>query len=368
MDVDLQRLKRSWTRDLGRLWFLIKADLGDLEPDESDLVERSAGLHHELGAHGNPVKAEEWVKTEHGWTGLLVDADTIEHWMEWLTRLAASFGGFTDGSIVGAPSSAHPSPGVREPVPMAFISYNTSDLTLVPKNDRPPGWFVEENLTRYLSEKTLGWTYLPGELQYFGRDDHWIRPESPDYEQALAEAIPRFLPASVACVTTTKPVRYRMANFWTQGQAQYHQHETGATWETHLDQLRKILLWTPPRTRYGWIAYERAGLSSPNPSPAHYPHVEESDVDYNIPLLSSFVPDASGLQLLTNEHLARAHDLSDWDIEHLAGGRHLVQAPDLSTWYSTPHPDPDVLAKARADFGDMILTPELIQTNRPWRD
>jgi hypothetical protein len=37
-----------------------------------------------------------------------------------------------------------------------------------------------------------------------------------------------------------------------------------------------------------------------------------------------------------------------------------VQAKDLGPWQATIDLDPTTLAKARADFGGMILTPEII--------
>ena len=74
------------------------------------------------------------------------------------------------------------------------------------------------------------------------------------------------------------------------------------------------------------------------------------------------------MQVLTDQHLTNARDLSGWDVESLRGGRHLVRAKDLSPWYATPEPDPDVLARARRDFGDMILTTETIKRNPPPAD
>lgn len=95
------------------------------------------------------------------------------------------------------------------------------------------------------------------------------------------------------------------------------------------------------------------------------PHVRESHVRYNRHLYIRYLPDAYGVQLLTDAHLANANALSDWVIEPLGAGKHLVQAQDLESWYATIDPDPDTLAKARADFGGMILAPEIIVANPP---
>jgi hypothetical protein len=82
-------------------------------------------------------------------------------------------------------------------------------------------------------------------------------------------------------------------------------------------------------------------------------------------LLTRYVPDAHGIQVLREEHLAKARDLSDWTVTGLGHGRHLVEAHDLAAWYAMPLPEPDVVEQARHDFGDMILTKEVIAANPP---
>lgn len=87
-------------------------------------------------------------------------------------------------------------------------------------------------------------------------------------------------------------------------------------------------------------------------------------------LWSRFVPDANGIQILTDSHLDKARDLSaNWDVTELSPGRWLVQAKDLGPWYDdiddesarmeADYVDVDVLRQARHDFGDMIITPEV---------
>ena len=98
------------------------------------------------------------------------------------------------------------------------------------------------------------------------------------------------------------------------------------------------------------------------------PAIEYGDVVFRgRHLLTEYVPDAHGMQVLRVEHLAHARDLSGWDVTDLGHGRHLVEAHDLAAWYATPVPDPDVLERARHDFGGMILTRDVIAANpAPW--
>ena len=67
------------------------------------------------------------------------------------------------------------------------------------------------------------------------------------------------------------------------------------------------------------------------------------------------VIDAHGLQILTAEHLALAHDLSEWRTSKV-GDRYLVEARDLDGWLAPDEPDAQLLAAARTAFSAMIIT------------
>ena len=98
------------------------------------------------------------------------------------------------------------------------------------------------------------------------------------------------------------------------------------------------------------------------------PELHESDIRYNRHLLSRYTPDAHGIQILSDQHLTRARDLSSWNIRELGHGRYLVEAEDRTSWYCKPLPDQEVVDQARHDFGDMILTKEISAANPPpWR-
>jgi hypothetical protein len=88
------------------------------------------------------------------------------------------------------------------------------------------------------------------------------------------------------------------------------------------------------------------------------------------------VPDAFGVQLVTGRHLAHAHDLSRSHVTGVAEDRWLVAAHDLAAWFrplepsavrSRQFPDPALRARAREDFGAMILTRETAAARRPQR-
>lgn len=81
----------------------------------------------------------------------------------------------------------------------------------------------------------------------------------------------------------------------------------------------------------------------------------------------NYVPDAYGIQVLTAGHLGRAHDLSSWNVDDLGHDRFLVTAADLRPWIVPDVPPDDVLARARADFGDMIASEDYLSELRRLR-
>jgi len=94
------------------------------------------------------------------------------------------------------------------------------------------------------------------------------------------------------------------------------------------------------------------------------PHRSEDELVANRHLWDRFVPDVHGIQLLTEEHLARARNLDAWDVQRVAAGRYLVAAKDLTPWFAENEVDHSILAAARQDLHDMLLTPEVIEAHR----
>lgn len=75
-------------------------------------------------------------------------------------------------------------------------------------------------------------------------------------------------------------------------------------------------------------------------------------------LAREYVLDVYGTQVLTGTHLERTRDLSSWNITELGNDRHLVSHPDPEAWYAHDTPNSAILARARQDFGDLIITDE----------
>lgn len=142
------------------------------------------------------------------------------------------------------------------------------------------------------------------------------------------------------------------------------------TWRTRLDTLTQILRDVGPHLEVGLIDTVDPMVVSwtdiramPDPGSDQVNSIDDIDV------AREHIPDAYGLQVLTSTHLAKAHDLSAWTITDLGNERHLVQHPDPAAWFAHRSPEPQILAEARHDFGDLILTPErwtaILDAKRP---
>jgi len=91
-----------------------------------------------------------------------------------------------------------------------------------------------------------------------------------------------------------------------------------------------------------------------------FPDTTPSDLRYQPELLTSYSPDAHGFQILRAAHLERARDLSSWTVTEVAQDRFTVEHHDLEAWYAEITPPTELQADARHDFGDMILTQEVL--------
>jgi len=129
-------------------------------------------------------------------------------------------------------------------------------------------------------------------------------------------------------------------------------------------QLRDIMIGFASELEIGWIDLRPAiDLGGYLPGDGSWSNAK--------PVWHTYVPDARGIQVLTGTHLALAHDLSGWIVEPLGSDRYLVQAKDLHAWFPAEDDQPiwygwavddHTLDKARADFGNLILTDAIHDT------
>ena len=366
IDIDPSSLRRAWK--LEELRFILKLDWRTDVPRLDQMVTIAEGIESRLNpGRGNRSRVESWVLTQSGWSGVMRNVAEIDDAMAWFELFRADWSRSASGEVVGAPQSvSRPhAPGVAL---SAFVRYTTVDLRPMEHNSRRRAWAVPEEVSRFLAEQTVAWTHMPGCSPYLGRGlgrrDWWISPVGDEVAPALADGMSGYT-SCVFAYARKKSLPVRIAGFWTQGKTVYQYADPELGWRDRLQHLREILTWTPTHTDIAFIRHARTNNTA-WPNGAVWPYVSEPMVRYNTPLLAMLVPDAHGIQVLTDAHLERAHNLSSWTITSLDGGRHLVESNDLAAWYSTPEPDPALLAAARVEFGEMIMTPENITANQVW--
>jgi hypothetical protein len=129
------------------------------------------------------------------------------------------------------------------------------------------------------------------------------------------------------------------------------------------NRVREVLVANSALTRLAFVAmttvwaysWTARGKALPD-----LPTVSVPAIRRNRALWGRYVPDAHGIQILTDEHLEEVSDLSTWNVTPLNHGRYLVEATDLTAWFGPNGPSESLIAKARADFGRAIVSPETL--------
>jgi hypothetical protein len=321
---------------------------------------------------GAEVFSEGVSGSERGPVALMSRTGTKDRVQAWFAALAQHLeDNGLGGKVTAAPQAYFPmwlDSGEVPPALTAFVAYQRVDVDPVSDPHSRTGWHVPPELTDHIAAAAVAWGRFDGAQVYLRRDIHTMRGTDPNVATPLAAGISRYALAGVSYLRSARPCRFVSANFAPHGHACYGESDQGRDREDRLQHVLAAMLAFPAQTDLAFVRYSgpyTASWSSIGSYGQRLPYVRYSKITANRHLYQRDTPDAHGIQILTDQHLANAHDLSDWIIEPLGDGRHLVQAADLTPWYAHPDIHPDTLAKARADFGPMILTPETIAANPP---
>ncbi|WP_211882162.1 hypothetical protein [Pseudarthrobacter albicanus] len=370
-------LSRAWRKAQyeEELWLQFRPRGSKDVFDAVEAAVRVANQEVEDAGWGDAVFAEGVSDSDAGPVALMSRAGPIEGVRAWLDAFARHLQALgNSGKVTAAPQAFFPdwlSGEVELPRQLtAFVAYRTDDLTLLDEQERSMSWSVPAELTAKITDAATAWGRFDGADVYLLRSIHQTRTKNPDVGPTLADGAARFGQARVAYLRS-EPRRLVWASLGTLGRTCYGVMDDTVSWQDRLAQVVRAMAAFPGDTDLAFVQYCNAltpdwsELAAGRPL---LPYVKESHIRYNRHLNAQYIADAHGLQLLTDAHLAHANDLSDWTIEPLGAGKHLVQAKDLKPWYATVDPAPETLAKARADFGGMLLTPEIIAANPPpWR-
>lgn len=372
------RLKRAFAAQEGDLWlqFVPDHDSDQVEAAVAEAIEQ-ANLQFATGEGAedgwDAGAAGPWVPPTgprvyqaHEVRGGTIDA--FAHWLD--TFVGALRAAGLTGTVTVAPKQDHPSYGLANQIPphqlTAFVAYSLATTPV-----EPFSWNVAPDVTGRICRHIVRAGDFPdAETYLFARRLTRMAPD------AAADALPGILPrSSSAQLTFLRPAPPRVLEhrFQLNGRVTRVVYDPMLAWRDRLAACIDLLTGLPDQTAVGlveparsylsgWEAIGRGAYGLPATLAAHF--------RYHAALLPEYVPDARGVMVLTDAHLAKAHDLTGWTITDLGHGRHLVQHHDLAAWYADPdHPDPALLPQARADLGDMILTADVLRRHPmpPWR-
>jgi hypothetical protein len=271
------------------------------------------------------------------------------------------------GVLDVAPRAGIPAFNRSAPGPAAYLAYRTDDQPAPTSWQPRERWGVDADTTVDFCRRLTGWATLPeAEVRLDSGMSH-VKIEDPDPCGQLIPAMALTYSAGVSFIRRN-PLHVRHAALSWSGQVAVQTEGQHLDWSTKVEALVEVLRWHPDKLDLAFIRltrnWARSWMDLANGF-TKLPHVSEGDVRSRRDLWQEYIPDAHGVQVLTDAHLARANNLDAWHVQALTPTRYLVQAKDLQPWYGTgTDPAADVLTAARDDFGDMLLTIEVIK-NRP---
>ena len=142
-------------------------------------------------------------------------------------------------------------------------------------------------------------------------------------------------------------------------------HVSPSPWQERVAEARSALTALAPRLTLGFVRLTPVSIPIDPQQPPAFPQDSATSRYFRTPWLHhEYVFDAHGVQLVTDRVLARANDLSAWEVTEVAPDRFLIVAHDLAPWYQDREPDPEALSRARRNFADMIAPTSLLERVR----
>lgn len=257
------------------------------------------------------------------------------------------------------------------PFPGAYLTHRVdppADAGPVNAHGVPePRWGVPDPMTERLLTRAAAWALVPGTGAHVG---DVVR--TPVQEGDAALVIRPLLDARLSNLSLASSLpdggaMRRSVSFAPFGQTWWTDLDRDADPVALAEHLQRQLVDVAPDLEFGAVHLTYPGTDESEATTTsvwrRHPH-----------LWSAYVPDAFGVQLLTGRHVAQAHDLSRWQVREVAEDRWLVTDRDLAVWFrpadpsavrSRQFPDPALRARARVDFGSMILTRASLSARRP---
>lgn len=378
--VDNRSVHRAWTRaDHHEFWIEVRTQAGS-DTTFGDTINRLNDRHKD---QDGPF-AQLNTRSPHGFVAMVSHVHDDADLDNWLNQLAADLDahGF-EGTVRGIRSTRAPTwldpvksfvagqdPELHPPESTAFVRWTVDTDAMATDPKRRSHWHVAPDATDRVCQHLVDWTG-PGGSRIVLSQDTFRFEISDDLHVATTLAANAMRSGMTSVIRfNDRPQAGRAAYLAPGGQTVLQEITAHAAWREQVETLRAAIVALPALTDQAFIrpalryAISWSHLDGAQP----LPHLTSTDVRANPHLLDQYVPDAHGIQILRDQHLAHAHDLSNWSITNLDDGRHLVEAPDLAAWYGAPLPEREVVEQARRDFGPLILDQATVDANPPpWR-
>ncbi|MGV9266212.1 hypothetical protein ACWDRR_16290 [Kitasatospora sp. NPDC003701] len=213
--------------------------------------------------------------------------------------------------------------------------------------------------THAWAERAAGWAARTG------GDAHLSATPILQHDPAGPSEVAAHLTATLRCSTTATLVQYEEAEarasrvlVQRDGLAVYQAYDPARPWTELIDRVRDAIVAEAPRARLAFVAMTELwayGWQDRGRQLPPLPTLTATDLRSNHPVWRRHVPDAHGIQLLTHAHLDQAHDLSGWSVTEVRPDRFLVEDRDPAAWFSPDGPGPELVERARHDFGELVL-------------
>lgn len=370
VEVDRESIAKAWRKARGEEFYFefrpSRQQAGLADADVLRSVEEEVGEVNEAAVERYGLDDAPFVEgasdSDHGVTALMNPGGEDDEVTTWFTLLAQRLTALGwAGSIRAARVTGPPTSSIDE----AEIGYAIGAFARFTPWAQPHpdpkvlGVDLSEEDLSALAEQVDQWNARRTDRVYLARGDvdglapakglgaAWVRAALRN-QQAFATWVDRTTHTTASAALTAG------------AEASFTIASKTEPWHSRLEKTTHVLEQLGPRLEVGAIRLTQPYASTwtvLNSTPPTPPGRIASVND--VRLARKYTLDAYGTQVLTGHHLQRAHDLSDWTITSLGNDRHLVQHPDPEAWYAHDTPDLAILAAARHDFGDLIVTEEI---------
>lgn len=374
VEVSWRAIRKAWRAepDSAAVWLHLAVS----EDSETVRARVTEAYQAVQATAGSPPACAALVPAAWGFT-LLFGGCPLEELQGWITRFqqrleeGGVWGSITVERRENPPTWMRPRNPPRFAV-TGFVSYATDWETLLARRAarQRRQWSVRPDLTRAVVDSAMGWVAPASGTTTVQVGVSSVRvPDPTGVTDAVQSAAVRGTEDVGVFSATEAPGDFRRFQFGSWGSGIFQAIAAEDSWRQEYETVRRVLDAHAPDTDVafirraiscGQVTWQSLRISEPD-----LPHVSASDYLNARHLHRGFVPDAHLWQILTPDHLSKAHDLSDWTVT-ARGDNFVVETQDPAAWLSSgTGPDETTLTKARSDFGEMILTPQALRAH-PW--